>query len=144
MKYKYLLLCVCVLFSAVISFISHPVVRFTVQAGKSITRTEIVQLGFIRSLAQFFIDAKIRDGSGINTEDFKKEHTIDELYQLAHPDWTKDKVKLYSYPLKSIIDKIQVRNATVDFNPSTKNLSSAHFDSESFNESNHRIIRLRK
>ncbi|CAF3202425.1 unnamed protein product [Rotaria sp. Silwood2] len=144
MKYKYLLLCVCVLFSAVISFISHPVVRFTVQAGKSITRTEIVQLGFIRSLAQFFIDAKIRDGSGINTEDFKKEHTIDELYQLAHPDWTEDKVKLYSYPLKSIIDKIQVRDALVDLNPSTKDLPSAHFDSESFNESNHRIMRLRK
>ncbi|CAF4273895.1 unnamed protein product, partial [Rotaria sp. Silwood2] len=127
------------------AFIPHPAIRFGGQAGNSeYYYFTIIQLGFIRSLAQFFIDAKTRDGSGINTEDFKKEHTIDELYQLAHPDWTEDKVKLYSYPLKSIIDKIQVRDALVDLNPSTKDLPSAHFDSESFNESNHRIMRLRK
>ncbi|CAF3187096.1 unnamed protein product, partial [Rotaria sp. Silwood2] len=138
-------LCKWVLFSAVVAFIPHPAIRFGGQAGNSeYYYFTIIQLGFIRSLAQFFIDAKTRDGSGINTEDFKKEHTIDELYQLAHPDWTEDKVKLYSYPLKSIIDKIQVRDALVDLNPSTKDLPSAHFDSESFNESNHRIMRLRK
>jgi hypothetical protein len=46
--------------------------------------------------------------------------------------------------LKSIIDTIQVRDALVDLDPSTKNLPSAHFDSESFTESNTRIIELRK
>ncbi|CAF3583032.1 unnamed protein product [Rotaria sp. Silwood1] len=137
-------LCICVLFSAIASFIPHPAVRFGGQAGNSITHTDIVQFGFIRSLAQFFIDTKTQEKATFNIEDFKRDHTIDDLYQLAHPDWTKDKVNLYSYPLKSIIDKIQVRNALVDLNPSTKNLPSAHFDSESFNESNHRIMRLRK
>ncbi|CAF3738335.1 unnamed protein product [Rotaria sordida] len=136
-------LCIFVLFSAIIAFIPHPVIRFGGQAQDSITHTEIVQLGFIRSLARFFIDVKTQDRNKIDIQNFKNEHTIDELYQLAHPDWTKDKIKLYSYPLKSIIDAIQVRNVLVDLNPSTKNLPSAHFDSESFNESNHRIMRLR-
>ncbi|CAF0768760.1 unnamed protein product [Adineta steineri] len=125
------------------AFIPHPAIRLGGQAGNSITHTELVQLGFIRSLTRFFLDAQIQSKSSIDVESFKAEHTIDELYQLAHPDWTNDQVKLYSYPLKSIIDKIQVRDALVDLNPSTKNLPSAHFDSESFKESNDRIIQLR-
>jgi hypothetical protein len=104
----------------------------------------MVQLGFIRSLARFFLDKQTESNSGTNPDKFTDQHTIDELYQLAHPDWTNDKVNLYSYPLKSIIDTIQVRDALVDLDPSTKNLPSAHFDSESFTESNTRIIELRK
>jgi hypothetical protein len=115
---------------------------FTLIEG--ITHTEMVQLGFIRSLARFFLDTQTRTKSSNNADNFKAQHTIDELYQLAHPDWTNDQVKLYSYPLKSIIDRIQVRDALVDLNPLTKNLPSAHFDSESFVESNDRIIELRK
>ena len=69
----------------------------------------MVQLGFIRSLAQFFLDTQVQSRSNTIAKNLKNEHTIDELYQLAHPDWTKDQVILYSYPLKSIIDEIQVR-----------------------------------
>jgi len=90
----------------------------------------MVQLGFIRSLTRFFLDVQIRSKSNTNVENFKGPHTIDQLYQLAHPDWTNDQVKLYSYPLKSLIDSIQVRDTLVDLNLSTKNLTSAHFDSE--------------
>ena len=104
----------------------------------------MVQLGFIRSLARFFLDKQSKSRSSTNPNNFKDEHTIDELYQLAHPDWTKDKVNLYSYPLKSVIDTIQVNDALVDLAASTKNLPTAHFDSETFVESNRRIIDLRK
>ena len=37
----------------------------------------MVQLGFIRSLARFFLDTK---SSEINAEELTKRHTIDELY----------------------------------------------------------------
>ena len=37
-----------------------------------------------------------------------------------------------------------MRDALVDLNPLTKNLPKAHFDSESFVESNQRIMDLRK
>jgi hypothetical protein len=109
-----------------------------------VTHTEITQLGFIRSLARFFLDTYTSSQININAANFKDQHTIDELYQLAHPDWTADRVKLYSYPLKSIIDKIQVINALVDLDSATKNLPSAHFDSESFIEANRQIMELRK
>jgi hypothetical protein len=111
---------------------------------QGITHTDMVQLGFIRSLARFFLDTQANQKKNIDADSLKSQHTIDELYQLAHPDWSSDQVKLYSYPLKSIIDQIQVRDALVDLNPATKNLPSAHFDSESFVESNQRIINLRK
>ncbi|CAF0737973.1 unnamed protein product [Adineta steineri] len=107
------------------AFIPHPAIRLGGQAGNSITHTELVQLGFIRSLTRFFLDAQIQSKSSIDVENFKAEHTIDELYQLAHPDWTND------------------QRCSVDLNPSTKNLPSTHFDSESFKESNDRIIQLR-
>jgi hypothetical protein len=111
---------------------------------EGITHTEMVQLGFMRSLARFFLDTQTRNKRINSVDNFKSQHTIDELYQLAHPDWTSDRVLLYSYPLKSIVDRMQVRDALVDLNPLTKNLPSAHFDSESFVESNRRIIELRK
>ncbi len=154
--------CVCipVLFFVTTAFLPHPVIRIGGQAGdsecshftfnrfpffiliKGITHTDMVQLGFIRSLTRFFRDTQSK--SGTNANNFEGQYTIDELYQLAHPDWTADQVKLYSYPLKSIIDTIQVRDALMDFNPSTKNLPTAHFDSETFVESNRRLIERRK
>lgn len=104
----------------------------------------MVQLGFIRSLARFFLDTATQNGKNAGAESFKSTHTIDELYQLAHPDWNSNQVKLNSYPLKRIIDKIQVRDALVDLDPSTKDLPIAHFDAESFVEANRRIMDLRK
>lgn len=104
----------------------------------------MVQLGFIKSLAKFFLDTKTGENEKINGEELIKPHTIDELYKIIHPDWNNDQVFLYTYPLKSIIDLIQVRDALVDLNPLTKNLPSAHFDAESFVDSNHRVMELRK
>jgi hypothetical protein len=111
-----------------------------------ITHTEITQLAFIRSLARFFLDtaAPSQSQKGATADEFYAPNTIDELYQLAHPDWTSDRVALHSYPLKSVVDLIQVRNALVDLNPATKNLPSAHFDSESFVAANRRIMELRR
>ncbi|CAF1359667.1 unnamed protein product [Adineta ricciae] len=133
---------ICMCISLVHGFIPHPAVRLGGQAGESITHTEQAQLGFIRSLTRFFLDSQNEKGE--NTDKFQGEHTIDQLYQIVHPDWTNEQVKLHSYPLKRIVDTFQMTDALVDLSPSTKNLPAAHFDSESFAESNHRLMQLRK
>jgi predicted nucleic acid-binding protein len=110
-----------------------------------LTHTEITQLGFTRSLARFFLDNQIQTNLSTETiASLKEPHTIDELYELVHPDWTTNQVKQYSFSLKTVIDQIQVHNALVDLNPETKNLPSAHFDAESFVTANQRIIELRQ
>ena len=73
-----------------------------------------------------------------------ESHTIDELYKLVHPTWSSERVYLYSYPLKTVIDQLQVNNALVDLNSNTKNLPSAHFDAESFVSANRRVMDLRQ
>lgn len=110
--------------------------------NEGITHTEISQLGFIRSLAQYFLDTK--NGSNINVDELKREHTIDELFQIIHPAWNSEQLKLNTFPLKITVDKIQVQNALVDLEPETKDLPTAHFDAESFVTSNRRVMNLRK
>ncbi|CAF5104981.1 unnamed protein product, partial [Rotaria magnacalcarata] len=83
--------------------------RFGSQAEDSITHTEIVQLGFIRSLAQYFLDTQ--NGSKIKPDDFRQENTLDALFQIVHPNWKSEQLKLNTFPLKLAIDTIQVQNA---------------------------------
>ncbi len=54
----------------------------------------MVQLRFIRSLARFFLDTKIDDKNQINPDELVKQHTLDELYKLVHPDWSNEQLFL--------------------------------------------------
>ena len=63
-----------------------------------ITHAEITQLGFIRSLARYLYDTRIRarytNDSAFQTQDFfSTEHTVDDLYQLAYPQLRSDQPK---------------------------------------------------
>lgn len=111
---------------------------------RGLTHSEITQLGFIRTLARFFLDTRIKNTNDINIANFTAENTIDSLYRLAYPQWNWAQVKLYSFSLKRIIDLIQLENVKIDLFPSTKNLPSAHFDAELFSDSNRRIMELRR
>ncbi|CAF2841610.1 unnamed protein product [Rotaria sp. Silwood2] len=116
---------------------------------KSITHTEITQAGFIRCLARFFYDTRIKpnnnNGNTVNEHEyFTKEHTIDDLYKLAYPQYNQAQIKLYSLPLKLILDLVMTEDALVDFNSNTKKLSAAHFDSEAFINGSRRILQLRQ
>ncbi|CAF4586109.1 unnamed protein product, partial [Rotaria socialis] len=102
--------------------------RFGAQAEGSITHTEIVQLGFMRSLAQYFLDTQ--NGSKIKPDDLRQENTLDELFRIVHLNWKSEQVKLNTFPLKLAIDTIQVQNALVDLEAATKDLPTAHFDAE--------------
>jgi len=114
-----------------------------------ITHTEITQLGFIRSLARFFYDTRIRpnnnNGGTINEQTyFSTEYTIDDLYKLAYPSYSQTQIEFYSLPLKFILDVVMTHNTLVDFNSFTKKLSAAHFDSEAFLNGSRRIRQFRE
>lgn len=113
-----------------------------------ITHVDITELGFIRSLARYFYDTRFASSSvtliSINLDDyFTKQHTIDSLYKLAFPDYNAVQLAFYSLPLKFTLDFIMTQNALVDFEPQTKILSAAHFDSEAFMNGSRRILKLR-
>ncbi|CAF4766806.1 unnamed protein product [Rotaria sp. Silwood1] len=140
------LLSICLYANA---FIPYPVVGDGAQTTDSITHTEITQAGFIRCLARFFYDTRIKpnnnNGNTINEKEyFTKAHTIDDLYKLAYPEYNQVQVELYSLPLKFILDFVMTENALVDFDSKTKKLSAAHFDSEAFINGSRRILRLRQ
>ncbi len=104
-----------------------------------ITHTEITQIAFVRSLARYFLETKAIEKYEINN----KEYTIDELYHLTYPKWSKEKLHIHSYPLKSILDTLLSENALVDMDRSTKKLPAAHFDSEAFSNASRRMIKIR-
>ncbi|CAF1238469.1 unnamed protein product [Rotaria sordida] len=142
--FYFLLIC-----SYINAFIPFPVVGDGAQTSDSITHTEITQAGFIRCLARFFYDTRLKrnkyKGNKIKEQEyFTKEHTIDDLYKLAYPKYNEAEVELHSLPLKFILDFVMTENALVDFNPNTKKLSPAHFDSEAFINGSRRILQLRK
>ncbi|CAF3076558.1 unnamed protein product, partial [Rotaria sp. Silwood2] len=131
------------------AFIPYPVIGDGAQTSDSITHTEITQAGFIRCLASFFYDTRIKpnnnNGNTINEQEyFTTEHTIDDLYKLAYPEYSQAQVELYSLPLKFILDLVMTEDALVDFNSNTKKLSAAHFDSEAFINGSRRILQLRQ
>jgi hypothetical protein len=113
-----------------------------------ITHAEITEFGFIRSLARYLYDTRIRsrhaNDSALQAEDFfSTEHTVDDLYQLAYPELSLAEVKVYSLPFKYILDYVMTQDVLMDFKESTKRLSAAHFDNEAFANSSRRILQAR-
>jgi hypothetical protein len=104
-----------------------------------VTHTEITQLGFIRSLARFLSETK-----AIQNYDTNTEYTIDQLYELINPSWDNEDIQIQTYPLKKILDTVLAENALVDFDPWTKKLPAAHFDSEAFVNASRRIMKIRR
>ena len=105
-----------------------------------ITHSEITQIAFVRTLARYFLETKAVQ----KYELVNREYTIDELYHMTYPNWSKEKLHIYSYPLKSVIDTLLAENAMVDIDAWTKKLPAAHFDSEAFSNASRRMIKIRK
>ncbi|CAF2962008.1 unnamed protein product, partial [Rotaria sp. Silwood2] len=131
------------------AFIPYPVVADGAQTADSITHTEITQAGFIRCLARFFYDTRIKpnnnNGNTVNEQTyFTEQHTVDDLYKLAYPQYNEVQLELHSLPLKFVLDFVMTENALVDFDLRTKKLSAAHFDSEAFINGSRRILQLRQ
>lgn len=151
------------------AFIPHPLLAYGAMATNSrcelrslfscvcvssrrlgLTHSEITGLGFVRSLARYLYETQIfqsRSNSSqpISDEEFlTTKYTINDLYKLAHPELDRFDIELYTLPVKFILDTLMTQNVLVDFNPKTKKLSAAHFDSEAFLNGSRRILRLRQ
>ena len=105
-----------------------------------ITHTEITQIAFVRTLARYLLETKALQKYEVENQ----EYTIDELYALTYSDWSKEKLHLQTYPLKSVLDTLLVENAMVDIDQWTKKLPAAHFDSEAFSNASRRMIKMRR
>ncbi|CAF0845443.1 unnamed protein product [Adineta steineri] len=148
---KYILYLISLLFclANIHAFIPHPLLAYGALTSNSITHTEITQLGFIRSLGRFFYDMRMNsnntNSSAIEEDDFlTNEHTIDDLYEFAYPEYNTLEIEYYSLPLKFILDTILTNNVLVDFHSNTKKLSAAHCDSEAFSNCSRRVIQLKQ
>ncbi|CAF0955800.1 unnamed protein product [Adineta steineri] len=147
--YIYSLFYLFIYFTSTNGFIPQPIIADGGQSSDSITHTEITQLGFIRTLCRYLYDTRIvpnkNNTVNANPQDyFAKQHTIDDCYKLAHPEYSDAQVTLYTGPMKFVLDLVMTHNALVDFDPKTKKLSSAHCDSEAFPNCSRRIIQLKK
>ncbi|CAF3700774.1 unnamed protein product [Rotaria sp. Silwood1] len=125
------------------AFITHPLVTY------GITHADITELAVIRSLARFFYDTRIHPNNNnksfINEEEYlTTDHTIDNLYKLAYPEYNELQVASYSLPFKFIVDFIITQNVLTDFDNKTKKLSEAHFDNELFINASKRILQFRQ
>ena len=112
-----------------------------------ITHAEITEAGFIRSLARFFYETRfsVNATRRVQTEEyFTTEYTIDDLYEIAYPEFNALQAEFYSLPLKFVLDMIMTKNVLMDFDPNTKKLAAAHFDGEAFTNSSRRILQARQ
>jgi hypothetical protein len=103
--------------------------------GPSLSHEDIIERGIINSVATYFVSKNMATSNvtmsrlGVYYDDIKS------LYYDHYGKW------LCSLTIESLIKIVFKPNvALVDIDPSTKLLASAHFDAESFTESNQRVI----
>jgi hypothetical protein len=118
----------------------NKVINFT-QASATITHEEIIKRGIIRSAAKYFYDQSKLNGStakiNLTKLDTGEYYNLKNLYYDYYGTWfcTIDLENL-------IITSFQPSVASVDFDRSSKDLPYAHFDAETFQQSNNRVIQF--
>ena len=119
----------------------NKVINFT-QASVTLTHEEIIKRGIITSATKYFYDQSKLNGSSSNRINLTKLDTgeyfnLKNLYYDYYGAWycTIDLENM-------IITDFQPNVAIVDFDKSTKDLPYAHFDAETFQQSNNRVIQF--
>ncbi len=106
------------------------------KVSETLTHEDIVRRGIIQSVAKFFYDksnlSKRIDLSKLDTGEY---YDLKVLYK-DYYNVTLCKVMLNDL----LLNEFQPNVAIVDFNPATKDLPFAHFDAETFQKSNDRVI----
>jgi hypothetical protein len=122
------------------SFIDHVVNKVNKQIFKpedvpheTTTHDEIIERGALRSIVDYFSDRS----NGSYTIDIRysapfapSNYSIRQLYHDVYGEWICD------IQLESIIEELQMDDAYVDIDKRTKDLPYAHFDAETFKQSN--------
>jgi hypothetical protein len=105
------------------------------QVGPTYPHEEILRHGVLRSIVKFFYDQPNGNNS-IDLSKIDKEYlNIDKIYSDYYNR------ALCDLPVQRLVDKEFSQNVVVvDIDPGTKDLPYAHFDAETFNQSNHRVV----
>jgi hypothetical protein len=112
------------------------------QASSTLTHEEIMKRGVIQSVAKYFYDQQLlNNGSSANVNlsrlDNGEYYDLKNLYKDYYGVW------LCTIDLQTlIVTEFQPNVAIVDFSSSTKDLPYAHFDAETFAQSNDRVIQF--
>ena len=105
------------------------------QVGKTYVHEEIAKRGIIRSVVKFFYD---QENGSTKIDLSKSDNEYQDLNNLYNAYYDKKYCKL---SLDTVIsDEIQPNVALVDFDKKTKDFPYAHFDAETFVQSNQRVI----
>ena len=109
------------------------------QVGPTFPHEEIMRRGVYRSIVKYFYDQP-NGNTRIDLNQTDKVYL--DINQIYSDYYNKSLCEL---PADDVISKeLQPNVAVVDFDPSTKDLPFAHFDAESFNQSNNRVIAYKK
>jgi len=105
------------------------------QVGPTFPHEEIMRRGVLRSIVKYFYDQP-NGNKTIDLSQMDEEYLdINQIYSDYY------NTSLCDLPAADVIsNELQPNVAIVDFDPSTKDLPFAHFDAESFNQSNNRVI----
>jgi hypothetical protein len=107
------------------------------QVSESFTHDLIVRNGIIQSAVRYFHDQP--NGTNIDLNKIDNEYyNINKLYT----DYYGRRVCWKSFD--DVVDDFQTDVASVDFSSLTKDMPYAHFDAETFIESNARVIEFKR
>jgi hypothetical protein len=105
------------------------------KVSESIVHEEILRRGLIQSVVRYFYNQQ-NGNKKINLNKINNDYyDLTNLYYDYYGKYICD-IPLY-YSIKAVL---QPSVASVDLDPSTKDLPYAHFDAETFSESNARVI----
>lgn len=110
------------------------------EVSNTFTHEEIVKRGVVRSMIRFLRDQKTPGGERVrqrHSEHAMESYTLEDLRQVYNDYYNKTVCELDAELM--IVKDFQLMVAAVDVWEHTKDLPYAHFDAESFEESNQRV-----
>jgi len=106
--------------------------------SQTLTHEDIIKKGLIKSVVKYFHDIDRNATNSINMTKIGNEYeSVDAIYEDFYGK------KFCFVNLAHLIEEeFEQTVGMIDFDPKTKNLAEAHFDSEALMESNTRVMRL--
>jgi hypothetical protein len=118
--------------------LSKEVITLT-KASETLTHGEITKRGVIRSVAIYFHEKSASEGKSTKVDLEKEYLNVKSLYYDQYGHWY-CKTKLGELIEDELVDAVR----SVDFDKTTKDLPYAHFDGETFQQSNERVIKFQR
>lgn len=148
MLFKNLIIISCVIYQ-LNAFIPSTIIEFLIEKAdnklkeqfgeisRTYTHEEIIREGVIRSVVKYFSEQKPYSHAKINLSKIEQYFNLNRLYnQIYNRSFCKTDLQ------EIILKDLQPGVASVDFDSDTKDMPYAHFDANTFYESNWRVINM--